>query len=118
MVFQFNPYQHLNLSLQLKNQPKMRQKHVKNNRVNPFPNKPLFLCVCSTNLLKTLKKGKIAFNKQFFHFPLFSTLLENFLPFSSNSKLFLLFHFESLKFVIWERVTSIFPISGPSLIMQ
>ena len=25
-------------------------------RVNPFPNKPLFLCVCNTNLSKTLLK--------------------------------------------------------------
>ena len=25
---------------------------------NPFPNKPLFLCVCSTSLLKTLWKKK------------------------------------------------------------
>ena len=35
-----------------------------------FPNKPLFLRVCSTNLLKTLwKKGEIARNEQFLLFP-------------------------------------------------
>ena len=25
-------------------------------KINPFPNKPWFLCVCSTSLLKTLRK--------------------------------------------------------------
>ena len=55
---------------------------------NPFPNKPWFLRVCSSSLLKTLGKGEIACNEQFLLFPtVFSTRLENFLPFSSNSKL-------------------------------
>ena len=37
---------------------------------NPFPNKPCFLCVCSTNLLKnTVGKGEIARNEQFLLFP-------------------------------------------------
>ena len=44
-------------------------------KFNPLPNKPFFLCVCSTSLLKTL-------------FPtVFSTLLDNFPPISSNLKL-------------------------------
>ena len=44
---------------------------------NPFPNKPWFLCVCITSLLKTLwAKEK-----------LLVTGFENFLPFSSNLKL-------------------------------
>ena len=57
--------------------------------IDPFPNKPWLLRVCSTSLLKTLwGKGEIARNEQFLLFPtVFSTLLENFLPFSSNLKL-------------------------------
>ena len=55
---------------------------------NLFPNKPWFLRVCCTNLENTVGKGEIARNEQFLLFPpCFSTLLENFLPFSSNSKL-------------------------------
>ena len=56
---------------------------------NPFPNKPWFLHVFSTSLLKTLwEKGDIARNEQFLLFPtVFSTPKENFLPSSSNLKL-------------------------------
>ena len=54
----------------------------------PFPNKPLFSCVCSSSLLKTLlEKEKFACNKQFSPFPKFSCHLKNFQPFSSNLKL-------------------------------
>ena len=49
--------------------------------VNPFPNKPLFLCVCNTSLLKTVRKGEIACKELFHLFP------QCFLPFSLNSKL-------------------------------
>ena len=42
--------------------------------LNPFPNKPWFLCVCSTSLLKTVGKGEIALNEQFLLFP------QSFLP--------------------------------------
>ena len=57
--------------------------------VNPFPNKPWFLRVCSISLMKTLwGKGEIARNEQFLLFPtVFSTCLENFKPFSLNLKL-------------------------------
>ena len=37
---------------------------------NPFPDKPWFLHVCSTSLLKTVEKGEIAGNEQFLLFPL------------------------------------------------
>ena len=75
----------------------------------PFPNKPWFLRVCCTSLLKTLGKGEIARNEQFLHFPqcfLFSTHLESFLPFLSNLKWSCAnsFSLKSLKFVFWERV--------------
>ena len=56
--------------------------------VNPFSNKPCFLHVYSTSLLKTLEKGEIVCNKQFLLFSQsFFTNLENFLPFSSSLKL-------------------------------
>ena len=57
-------------------------------KVNPFPNKPWFFCVCSTSLLKTLwKKEKLLVSSNFSFSHIFSTHLENFLPFSSNVKL-------------------------------
>ena len=57
-------------------------------RCNPFPNKPYFLRVCNASLLKnTVGKGEIACNKQFLLFQVFSTRLDNCLPFSSNLKL-------------------------------
>ena len=57
-------------------------------RLNPFPNKPWFLCVCSTSLLKTLReKEKLLDMSDFSFFPVFSACFENLLPFSSNLKL-------------------------------
>ena len=73
---------------------------------NPFPNKPWFLHVCSTSLLKTLwKKGEIARKEQFLLFP------QCFLPYwttfchSHQTKiccLQTLSAWKSLKFVVWE----------------
>ena len=37
--------------------------------INPFPNKPLLLRVCSISLWKTLGKGEIVQNEQFLLFP-------------------------------------------------
>ena len=57
--------------------------------LNLFPNKPLFLHVCSRNLLKTTRKKEkllVTSNFSFFH-NVFLTRLENFPPFSSNLKL-------------------------------
>ena len=52
---------------------------------NFFPNKPWFLCVCSTSALKTLwEKEKLLMTSNSSFSQVFSTLLENFLPFSSN----------------------------------
>ena len=51
--------------------------------LNPFPNKPWFLRVCSRCLENTVGKGEITCNEQFLLFPtVFFTNLENFLPFS------------------------------------
>ena len=52
--------------------------------VNPFPNKPWFLCICSTNLLKTLReKEKLLRTSNFSFSPsVFYLFFENFLPFS------------------------------------
>ena len=52
---------------------------------NHCPNKPWFLSVCSTSLLKTLwekEKLLVTSNFNFFH-----SVLKNFLPFSSNLKM-------------------------------
>ena len=80
------------------------------NPSHPFPNKNWFLCVCSSSLLKTLlEKEKLFVTINFSFFPtVFSTHLENFLPFSSNLKLSLpsLSVWMSLKFDVWERVNS------------
>ena len=55
---------------------------------NPFPNKPGFLRICSTGHLKTLREKEKLFKRAISPFPtVFSTHLENFLPFSSNLKL-------------------------------
>ena len=56
--------------------------------LNPFPNKPWFLLVCSTSLLKTLwEKEKLLVLSNFSFSTVFSTRLENFLQFSSNFSL-------------------------------
>ena len=55
---------------------------------NPFPNNPFFLCVCRTQLLKTVRKGEIACSEQFLLFPtVFSTFLKKFPPLLLNQKL-------------------------------
>ena len=57
-------------------------------RVNPFPNKPWFLHVCSTSLLKTLcENEKLLITSKFSFSHSFSSHLKNSLPFSSNFKL-------------------------------
>ena len=55
----------------------------------PFPKQALvFTCLQYKSFENTEGKGEIAPNKQFLFFPtVFSTRLENFLPFSSNLKL-------------------------------
>ena len=68
------------------------------NALNPFPNKPWFLCVCSKSLWKTMwEKEK---------FLLFSHC---FLPVEELFAFFLklaLLVWKSLKFVVWERVNN------------
>ena len=64
------------------------QRKKKYGTLNPFPNKPWFLRVCSTSLLKRLlEKEKLLVTSNFsFSHSVFSTVLENFLSFSSNLK--------------------------------
>ena len=77
--------------------------------VNPLPNKPWFLRVCSTSLLKTLwKKKKLLVTSNFsfshsvfYHFGEFCAFFIKFRIVVSN-----LFQLGSLKFVVWERVKS------------
>ena len=78
-------------------------------RVNPFPSKPWFLCVCNTSLLKTLwEKKKMLVMSNFSFSQCFFYCLENFLSFSSKLKLSSAktFSLEGLKFVVWERVNN------------
>ena len=56
-------------------------------RVGPFPNKPWFLRVCNTSILKTLREEKELLVTSNFSFPtVFSTLLDKFMLSSSNYK--------------------------------
>ena len=87
--------------------------------LNPFPNKPWFLHVCSTSLENTVGKEKIAHSKQFLFPPplpppLFSTRLDNFLLLSSNfiCHLQTLSVWKTLKFVVWERLKVFAPSGG------
>ena len=56
--------------------------------LNPFQNKPVNCLQCKS-FENTVGKGEIVCYEQFLLFPhtVFSTLLENFLPFPSNSEL-------------------------------
>ena len=57
-------------------------------KINPFPDNPWFLHVCSKSLLKTLWEKKKLLVTSNFSFPTaFSTLLEDFMPFSPTLKL-------------------------------
>ena len=74
---------------------------------NPFPNKPWFLRVCSTGLLKTLRKEEIASNKQFLLFPeCFLPIWRTFCHFHQilNCRLQSLSVWKSLEFIVWERI--------------
>ena len=75
--------------------------------INPFPNKPWFLRVCSTSLLKTLwekEKLLVMSNFSFSH--------SVFYPIEVHSSIFINFEivvctlsdWKSLKFVFWDRV--------------
>ena len=74
--------------------------------INPFPNKPWFLRVCSTSLLKTLwekEKLLVMSNFSFSH--------NVFYPYGEPSAIFIKFEivicklsvWKSLKLVVWER---------------
>ena len=79
--------------------------------INPFPNKPWFSHVCNRSLLKTLEGKRRNWSQQGISpfAGVFSTLLKNFLPFSSNlnCRLQTLSVWKSLKFVVWEKVNSL-----------
>ena len=80
----------------------------KNDQLNPFPNNPWFLRVCSTSLLKTLwekEKLLITSNSSFSH-SVFYSLGWTYCQFHriGNCRLLTLSVWKSLKFVIWERV--------------
>ena len=74
--------------------------------INPFQNKPLFLCVCSTNLLKILWERRNCSSPAISPFPShvfpFEEILANFIKF--KIVLCKLLQFGRLKFVVWQRV--------------
>ena len=76
---------------------------------NPFPNKPWFLCVCSTSLLKTLREKEkllITSNFSFSHsvFYLFQELSAIFVKSQIVICKLIQFGRVFIKFVVWERV--------------
>ena len=75
---------------------------------NPFPSKPLFLCVCVTRLLKTLRgKEKLLVTSNFsFSYSVFYPFRRTFCHSHQiqNSCLQVLSVWKSLKRVFWERV--------------
>ena len=75
---------------------------------NPFPNKPWFLRVCSISLLKTLwAKEKLLVTSNFSISPqCFLPVSKTFCHFHQiwNCRLWTLYVWKSLKFVVWERV--------------
>ena len=76
---------------------------------NPFPKKPWFSSVCSTRLLKTLwEKEKLLVTSNFSFPPVFSTHMENFLPFSSTLKLLSAtsYSLEEFKIFLGEKINS------------
>ena len=74
---------------------------------NPFPNKPLFLRVCSTSLLKTLwEKEKLLVTSNFSFSQCILPIWRTFYNFDQelNCHLQTLSVWKSLQFVIWERL--------------
>ena len=69
--------------------------------INPFPNKPWFLRVCSMSLLKTLCNQRFLLFPQRFH-PVWRTL--GYFHQIQNCRLRSLWNWKGLKLVIWERV--------------
>ena len=87
--------------------------------LNPFPNKPWFLRVCRTSLLKTPReKEKLLMMSNFsFSHCVFSPFRE-LLPFSSiwNCRLQTILVCKREKFVVWERVNRHTSIVSPSML--
>ena len=81
------------------------------NKINPFPNKPWFLRVCSISLLKTLwEKEKLLVTSNFsFSHSVFYPFWTTFFHFHQiqNCRLQTLSVWKSLKFVVWERVKTL-----------
>ena len=68
--------------------------------INSFPNKPWFLRVCSTSVLKTLREKEkllVSFSHSVSY--MFEGLSKGLKLSSANS-----FNFEEFKIVVWERV--------------
>jgi hypothetical protein len=89
---------------------KTRHQQLAHNRfyINPFPNKPWFLCVCSTSLLKTQwEKEKLLVTSNFsFSHSVFYLFWKHLYHFQQiwNCRLQTLSVWKRLKLVVWERV--------------
>ena len=83
--------------------------------LNPFPNKPWFLRVCSASFLKTLwekEKLLVKSNFSFSHSVFYQSGELSAIVIKFEIIVCKLFQFgKSLKFVIWERVKDIFSFS-------
>ena len=81
---------------------------------NPFQNKPLFLHVCSTSLLKTLRENEKLLVKSNFSFShsVFYPLGHLYAIFHQiqNCRLQTLSVSKTLKFVLWERINPNVPV--------
>ena len=84
--------------------------------VNPFPNKPWFLCVCSASLLKTLwEKDKLLVTSNLSFSPrCFLPVWRTFCHFHQiwNCSLRTLSLWKSSELVVWERVKQVAILSG------
>ena len=109
------PFMHvtrpLNLYHTLPNLKDLPEEDLRKNCVNPFPNKPWFLRVCSASLLKTLwekekllVKSNLSFSHSVFYpfVELFAILIKSEIVVCKLSL------WKSLKFVVWERVNQHF----------
>ena len=76
------------------------------NRVNPFPNKPWFLHICSTSLLKTLQEKENLFVMSNFSFSPVLLIWRTSCHFHKiwTCCLQTLSDWKSLEFVLWEKV--------------
>ena len=107
LALERNLYTKIVLLIKIHRKGKLPTHNTYTQKIDPFPNKPWFLCICSTSLLKTpLEKEKLLVTSNF------SFSHSVFCPFGELSAILIKFEifvcklsvWKSLKFVVWERV--------------